>query len=44
LFDAVAVADIDRLGRGGDRDWADIEETFRDSEIYIITPENLQLG
>jgi site-specific DNA recombinase len=41
LFDAVAVVDIDRLGRGGDRDWADIEETFRDSEIYIITPDDI---
>lgn len=41
LYDAVAVVDIDRLGRGGDRDWAEIEEIFRKAEIYIITPEKI---
>src|SRR5690554_1029672 len=41
LFDAVAVSDIDRLGRGGDKDWALIEEIFRNEEIYIITPEKV---
>jgi len=41
LYDAVVVMDIDRLGRGDDRDWGYIEQVFRDNEVFIITPDRI---
>mgnify|MGYP000857335562 CR=1 FL=1 len=40
LFDAIAVVDIDRLGRGDDRDWGLIEAILREAEVFIITPDH----
>ncbi|WP_211750401.1 recombinase family protein [Paenibacillus sp. Marseille-Q4541] len=41
MFDAVAVVDYDRLGRGDLEDQALIKRVFRDSETFIITPEKI---
>ncbi|SDH42248.1 recombinase family protein [Desulfosporosinus hippei] len=41
LYDAVAVIDIDRLGRGDDGDWSKIETIFRDAEVLILTPDKV---
>lgn len=41
LYDAVAVMDIDRLGRGDDQDWGRIEKSFREAEVFIITPDKI---
>lgn len=37
-YDAVLVADLDRLGRGDKRDQGWIEKIFKDSNTLIITP------
>lgn len=41
LFDAVLVADYDRLGRGDMEDQGRIKRIFRQSSTYIITPSKL---
>lgn len=43
LFDGVLVVDIDRLSRGGTRDWADIYDSFKSREhnTLIITPNKV---
>lgn len=41
LYDAVAVMDIDRLGRGDDEDWGRIEKIFRQHEVLSITPRKV---
>lgn len=41
LYDAVAVVDIDRLGRGDEGDWSKIERILREAEILIITPDKV---
>ncbi|WCK57431.1 recombinase family protein (plasmid) [Aneurinibacillus sp. Ricciae_BoGa-3] len=41
LYDAVAVVEIERLGRGNDEDWGKIERILRDNEVLIITPEKV---
>ena len=37
-YDAVLVADLDRLGRGDKRDQGWIEKIFKDSDTLILTP------
>ncbi|AJS58189.1 recombinase family protein [Paenibacillus sp. IHBB 10380] len=41
LYDGVVVMDIDRLGRGENKDWALIKDTFLNSETVIITPNKI---
>lgn len=41
LYDAIAVIDIDRLGRGNDEDWGRIERILRENEMRIITPSKI---
>ncbi|MBW4081257.1 recombinase family protein [Paenibacillus sp. S150] len=41
LYDGVVVMDIDRLGRGENKDWALIKDTFLNSETVIITPSKI---
>jgi DNA invertase Pin-like site-specific DNA recombinase len=41
LYDGVLVMDIDRLGRGDNKDWAVIKDTFLNSETLIITPSRI---
>lgn len=41
MFDAVAVVDYDRLGRGDLEEQAIVKRVFRDSETFIITPEKI---
>lgn len=41
LYDGVFVMDIDRLGRGENKDWALIKDTFLNSETVIITPSKI---
>lgn len=41
LYDAIAVIDIDRLGRGDDEDWGKIEKILKKNEILILTPDKL---
>lgn len=38
-YDAILVMDIDRLGRGGNRDWGEIFETLAEGNCYIVTPQ-----
>lgn len=41
LYDAVVVADIDRLGRGNQSDQGKINQAFAISNTYIITPQQV---
>ncbi|MFC5405519.1 recombinase family protein [Cohnella soli] len=41
MYDGVVVMDIDRLGRGENKDWALIKDTFLYSETVIITPNKI---
>ncbi|WP_339291397.1 recombinase family protein [Paenibacillus sp. FSL E2-0201] len=41
LYYGVVVMDIDRLGRGENKDWALIKDTFLNSETVIITPNKI---
>ncbi|MEK8214570.1 recombinase family protein [Paenibacillus sp. FSL L8-0463] len=41
LYDGVVVMDIDRLGRGENKDWALIKDTFLNSDTLIITPNKV---
>jgi DNA invertase Pin-like site-specific DNA recombinase len=41
IFDAVAVVDIDRLGRGDEQDQGMIKKAFAKSDTLIITPQKV---
>jgi DNA invertase Pin-like site-specific DNA recombinase len=41
LFDAIAIMDIDCLGRGDDEDWGKIDKILKEKEILIITPDKI---
>lgn len=41
MFDAVAVVDYDRLGRGDLKDQAEVKEILVNSETLIVTPEKI---
>ena len=41
VYDAVAVVDIDRLGRGDMGDQDAIKKTFAKSQTYVVTPEKI---
>ncbi|MEC0129903.1 MULTISPECIES: recombinase family protein [Paenibacillus] len=41
LYYGVVVMDIDRLGRGENKDWALIKDPFLNSETVIITPNKI---
>ncbi|MNB74635.1 hypothetical protein D3C81_1141370 [compost metagenome] len=43
LYDGVVVVDIDRLGRGENKDWSLIKDTFWNSETGIITPSKITI-
>lgn len=41
LYDAIAVVDIDRLGRGNQADQGRINQAFATTNTYIITPQQI---
>lgn len=41
IYDAVCVADIDRLGRGNQADQGKINQAFSSSNTYIVTPQQI---
>jgi site-specific DNA recombinase len=41
LYDAVLVADYDRLGRGEEEDQGRIRNAFKSSSTYVVTPEKI---